>query len=76
MRDAAAIRDAASEADVIVHLAGQVAVTTSVTDPRDDFECNALGTFNTLEGRELRDETPSSFIHLPIRCTAAWSKWG
>lgn len=35
--------------DVIVHLAAQVAVTTSVTDPQTDFEINALGTFNVLE---------------------------
>ncbi|MFY9570068.1 MAG: NAD-dependent epimerase/dehydratase family protein, partial [Blastocatellia bacterium] len=34
---------------LILHLAGQVAVTTSVTDPRSDFESNALGTFNVLE---------------------------
>jgi CDP-paratose 2-epimerase len=58
VRDAAAIRDAASEADVIVHLAGQVAVTTSVTDPRDDFECNALGTFNTLEAARASGHNP------------------
>lgn len=38
------------DADVVLHLAGQVAVTTSVTDPRTDFEINALGTFNVLEG--------------------------
>jgi CDP-paratose 2-epimerase len=36
-------------ANVIVHLAGQVAVTTSVLNPREDFEINALGTFNVLE---------------------------
>ncbi len=35
--------------DVILHLAAQVAVTTSVSNPRDDFEVNALGTFNVLE---------------------------
>lgn len=35
--------------DVVLHYAGQVAVTTSVTDPRHDFEVNALGTFNVLE---------------------------
>ena len=39
----------ASRADVVLHLAAQVAVTTSVTDPRHDFEVNALGTFNVLE---------------------------
>ncbi len=37
------------DADMILHLAGQVAVTTSVSDPRLDFESNALGTFNVLE---------------------------
>ncbi len=35
--------------DAVIHLAAQVAVTTSVTDPREDFEINALGTFNVLE---------------------------
>lgn len=39
----------ANEHDVILHLAAQVAVTTSVTDPRTDFDINALGTFNVLE---------------------------
>jgi len=33
----------------VYHMAGQVAVTTSVANPREDFECNALGTFNVLE---------------------------
>lgn len=37
------------DAGLVLHLAGQVAVTTSVTDPRSDFEINALGTFNVLE---------------------------
>jgi CDP-paratose 2-epimerase len=35
--------------DVVLHLAAQVAVTTSVTNPRADFEINCLGTFNLLE---------------------------
>lgn len=35
--------------DAVLHLAAQVAVTTSVSDPRTDFEINALGTFNVLE---------------------------
>ena len=35
--------------DVVLHCAGQVAVTTSVTNPRRDFEDNALGTLNMLE---------------------------
>lgn len=35
--------------DVIFHMAAQVAVTTSIISPRDDFETNAVGTFNILE---------------------------
>jgi CDP-paratose 2-epimerase len=42
--------------DAVLHLAAQVAVTTSVTNPRDDFEVNALGTFNVLEA--LRCHAP------------------
>lgn len=38
-----------SSHDIIFHMAAQVAVTSSITDPRDDFETNALGTFNILE---------------------------
>jgi CDP-paratose 2-epimerase len=38
------------DADRVLHLAAQVAVTTSVTSPREDFDINALGTFNVLEG--------------------------
>lgn len=58
IRDASRIAAAARDADVIVHLAGQVAVTTSVTDPRDDFESNAVGTFNALEAARLSDRNP------------------
>ena len=39
----------ADQVDVVFHLAGQVAVTNSMNDPRHDFEVNALGTFNVLE---------------------------
>jgi CDP-paratose 2-epimerase len=53
------IRAAAKEAKRIVHLAAQVAVTTSVTDPRNDFEINAMGTFNTLEAARLSGNHPS-----------------
>ena len=35
--------------DAVLHLAAQVAVTTSVQNPREDFEINALGSFNVLE---------------------------
>jgi CDP-paratose 2-epimerase len=47
--------------DAVVHLAAQVAVTTSVMDPREDFEINALGTFNVLEGARSQ-KVPPFFI--------------
>jgi CDP-paratose 2-epimerase len=58
VRSADLLREAARDADVIVHLAGQVAVTTSVTDPRADFESNALGTFNLMEAARLSGRKP------------------
>lgn len=39
--------------DVIYHLAGQVAMTTSISNPRLDFETNVLGSFNVLESVRL-----------------------
>lgn len=42
------------DADVVLHLASQAAVTTSIVDPRNDFEINALGTLNVLEGVRLQ----------------------
>jgi CDP-paratose 2-epimerase len=44
--------------DCVLHLAAQVAVTTSVVNPRHDFEVNALGTFNLLEA--LRAHAPQA----------------
>lgn len=43
--------------DVVLHLAGQVAVTTSVADPATDFEINAGGSFAVLDAtRRLAPE--------------------
>lgn len=51
------LEKAIADSDAIIHLAGQVAVTTSVENPREDFEINALGTFNVLEAmRKNRSE--------------------
>ncbi|MCZ2112592.1 MAG: GDP-mannose 4,6-dehydratase [Anaerolineae bacterium] len=44
--------------EIFYHLAGQVAVTTSVVNPRVDFEGNALGTFNALEAARLCGSDP------------------
>ncbi len=49
VRTPGVLDDLALKAEVVAHLAGQVAVTSSVTDPRTDFEINAMGTFNVLE---------------------------
>jgi CDP-paratose 2-epimerase len=46
--------------DTLLHLAAQVAVTTSVENPRADFEANALGTFNMLEA--VRRQSPQTFF--------------
>lgn len=53
VRDSDHLRRTVAGSDVIVHLAGQVAVTTSVLNPREDFEINALGTLNVLEAVRL-----------------------
>ena len=58
IRDFDTLRQAAVDADIIYHLASQVAVTTSVLDPRHDFEVNALGTFNVLEAARLSGRKP------------------
>lgn len=58
VRDYAEVRRAAADADVIFHMAAQVAVTTSVVDPRQDFEVNALGTFNVLEAARESGRRP------------------
>jgi CDP-paratose 2-epimerase len=47
--DHGALRSAIQDVDLILHEAAQVAVTTSVADPRADFDINVLGTFNVLE---------------------------
>jgi CDP-paratose 2-epimerase len=50
----------AGRVDAVLHLAAQVAVTTSVTQPRHDFEVNALGTFNVLEA--VRQYAPEATV--------------
>ncbi len=62
IRDAAAMQSVIPGHRVVYHLAGQVAVTTSVQDPRSDFEINALGTLNVLEAARLAPEPPIVFF--------------
>jgi CDP-paratose 2-epimerase len=62
VRDAEALADVVRGADRIFHLAAQVAVTTSVVDPRTDFEINLLGAVNALEAARLHaPEAPFFF---------------
>jgi CDP-paratose 2-epimerase len=49
VRDSAKLERAVRFATEIYHLAAQVAVSTSVADPRLDFDVNLLGTFNVVE---------------------------
>ncbi len=55
-----ALAEAIGGADAVLHLASQVAVTTSVQNPREDFEINALGTFNVLEA--VRHHCPEAAV--------------
>jgi len=52
---------AVNEAQAVFHMAAQVAVTTSMDDPRDDLEINILGTFNLLEALRRKPGTPVVF---------------
>jgi len=58
-RDAGTVREAADGAGVIVHAAAQTAVTTSVTDPRADFENNVIAAFNVLEAARNQSPRPA-----------------
>lgn len=59
IRDAAAVRAAVRDVDHIYHFAAQVAVTTSLADPQQDFEINARGTLNVLEAARACRVPPS-----------------
>lgn len=57
-KDNQALEVLAKKSDIIFHLAGQTAVTTSVKNPREDLEINALGTFNVLEAARKSKRNP------------------
>jgi CDP-paratose 2-epimerase len=58
VRDRAAVERALEGAEAVIHLAAQVAVTTSLQDPITDFQVNALGTLNVLEALRAREVRP------------------
>jgi CDP-paratose 2-epimerase len=62
VRDAAAVNQAVNGVQQVFHFAAQVAVTTSLENPREDFEINALGTFNVLEAARARPVAPGVIL--------------
>lgn len=58
VRDREPLREVVAEAERVFHFAAQVAVTTSLEDPRTDFATNALGTLNILEACRSLDVPP------------------
>ncbi|HVX40871.1 MAG TPA: NAD-dependent epimerase/dehydratase family protein [Gemmatimonadaceae bacterium] len=58
VRDFAAVQRAVAGVGQVFHFAAQVAVTTSLDDPVDDFTVNARGTLNVLEAIRRSDERP------------------
>lgn len=58
VRDRRAVEDAVRDASEIYHFAAQVAVTTSVADPRLDFDVNLAGTFNMLDAARKFGNNP------------------
>src|SRR5271166_6442245 len=58
VRDFDATLAAIENVDVVFHLAAQVAVTTSVSNPREDFSINAQGTLNVLEAARRQKPMP------------------
>jgi CDP-paratose 2-epimerase len=59
VRDRNDVRRALEGVEHVFHFAAQVAVTTSLIDPRTDYEVNSLGTFNLLEQIRAIPNPPS-----------------
>jgi len=58
VRDFDAVEKSMRGADVVFHLAAQVAVTTSIANPQEDFSINAQGALNVLEAARRQNQTP------------------
>jgi CDP-paratose 2-epimerase len=62
VRDEDSLGRAVAEAGAVFHMAAQVAVTTSLVDPREDFDINVRGTLNLLDAvRRRREAVPVVF---------------
>lgn len=63
VRDPSVVRRVTRDATVVIHAAGQVAVTTSLTDPLSDFGVNASGTLQLLDNLRRYGDN-SSVVYL------------
>ncbi len=62
IRNLSIIKQAVRDASQVFHFAAQVAVTSSLVDPIEDFEVNARGTLNLLEAiRGVHNPPPLVF---------------
>lgn len=55
IRDEESLSSAAREAEAVFHMAAQVAVTTSLVDPREDFDINVRGTLHLLDALRVSE---------------------
>jgi CDP-paratose 2-epimerase len=62
IRDPYVINHALVDADAVFHFAAQVAVTTSLADPVEDFDTNLKGTLNLLEALRHVDKPPPTLF--------------
>ena len=69
VRDEDLVRHAVARADAVFHFAAQVAVTTSLCAPIDDFEINARGTLNILESLRARRDQEGARVPLVFTST-------
>ena len=69
VRDEAVVREAVGRADAVFHFAAQVAVTTSLCAPVEDFEINARGTLNVLESLRARRDEENALVPLIFTST-------
>ncbi|WP_420813140.1 NAD-dependent epimerase/dehydratase family protein [Methylobacterium currus] len=70
IRGGRAVAGAVAGVDAVIHLAAQVAVTTSLTDPVTDFAVNLGGTLTLLEALRRRADPPFRSSPRPTRSMA------
>jgi len=58
IRNFEALKKVMKDVDVVIHTAAQTAMTPSIENPREDFEINAIGSFNVLEAARQSNSDP------------------